>query len=208
MKSLLGLIAFTVILGFVMAPLPYAAGEMPGGTQQFEQQNSDKAQQGQQMINEQSMKSQQQTQQTPGTTIKGDVLKMEGEFYTIHDTSGHDVRVHVDKSTKVDRSLPFIVGDEVEAQVTAQGHALSLKHVSAPGGGMAALGPQTIRGDVLKIQGEIYTIHDTSGHEVRIHVDKSTKLDGSLPFIVGDKVEVQVADQGHALSIKHAAAGK
>lgn len=105
------------------------------------------------------MKSQQQTQQTPettitGTTIKGDVLKMEGEFYTIRNTAGHDVRVHVDKSTKLDRSMPFIIGDEVEAQVTAQGHALSIKHASAPDGGIAALGPQAIKGDVLKIEGE------------------------------------------------------
>jgi ribosomal protein S1 len=206
MKNLLGLITLPVIMSFVMVPLTYAAGEMPEGTQQFEQQNSDKAQQGQQLINEQPMKSQQQTQQTSGTTIKGDVLKKEGEFYTIHDTAGHDVRVHVDKSTKLDGSLPFLVGDEVEAQVTAQGHALAIKHASAFG--MGGLGPQAISGDVLKIEGDMYTVHDTAGHEVRIHVDKSTKRDGSLPFLVGDKVDVQVTDQGHALSIKHAAEGK
>jgi hypothetical protein len=138
MKNLSGLTTFTVIFSFMMASLTYAAGEkMPEGTKQFQQENSDKALQGEQLINEQSMKSQQQTSGTtmaPATTVKGDLLKAEGEFYTIHDTSGHEVRVHVDKNTKLDGSMPFIAGDKVEAQVTAQGHANSIKHV-APGKG-------------------------------------------------------------------------
>jgi hypothetical protein len=44
-------------------------------------------------------------------------------------------------------------------------------------------------------------VHDTAGHEVRLYVDKTTKLDGA--FKTGDKVEVQVTDKGHALSMKH-----
>jgi hypothetical protein len=51
------------------------------------------------------------------------------------------------------------------------------------------------------MEGEFYTVHDTAGHEVRLHVDKTTKLDGA--FKTGDKVEVQVRDKGHALSMKH-----
>jgi hypothetical protein len=136
MKNLLGLITFTVILSFVMAPLTYAAGEMSGGTQQdqrqmFQQENSDKVQQGEQLINDQPMKSQQQTQRISGTTIKGDVLKIKGEFYTVHDTAGHEVRVHVDKTTRQEGALPFMTGDKVEAQVTDKAHVLSLKHVAA-----------------------------------------------------------------------------
>ncbi|HJU05788.1 MAG TPA: hypothetical protein VJ692_11610 [Nitrospiraceae bacterium] len=137
-------------------------------------------------------------------TIEGDVLKIEGEFYTVHDTAGHEVRIHVDKTTKLGDALPFITGDKVEAQVTDKGHALSMKHVHEMQGGMAALGPQTIKGDLLKIDGEFYTVHDTSGHDVRLHVDKTTKLEGGLDFITGDKVEVRVTDTGHALSMKHA----
>jgi hypothetical protein len=45
-------------------------------------------------------------------------------------------------------------------------------------------------------------VHDTSGHEVRLHVDKTSKQDG-MPFIAGDKVEVQATDKNHALSIRH-----
>ncbi len=132
-------------------------------------------------------------------TVKGDVLKIEGEFYTVHDTAGHEVRLHVDKTSKLDGT--FKTGDKVEVQVTDKGHALSIKHVQVVGGGMAALGPQTVKGDVLKIEGQFYTVHDTAGHEVRLHVDKTSKLDGT--FKTGDKVEVQVTDKGHALSMKH-----
>ncbi len=208
MRNLLSLITFTVMLSFVMAPLTYAADEMPEGTKQFQQENSDKTLQGEQMINEQTMKSQQQTQQTSGTTLKGDLLKIDGEFYTVHDTAGHEVRVHVDKTTKREGALPFMTGDKVEVQVTKKGHALSIKHVDPNSGGMAALGPQTVKGDLLKIDGEFYTVHDTSGHEVRLHVDKTTKLEGGLPFMTGDKVEAKVTDKAHVLSLKHVAAAK
>jgi uncharacterized protein YdeI (BOF family) len=61
---------------------------------------------------------------------------------------------------------------------------------------------QTLKGEVLKIDGENYTIKDASGKEVRIHVDKTTKTEGALK--VGDKVEAQTTPEGHATSIKTA----
>lgn len=137
-------------------------------------------------------------------TIKGDVLKIQDNTYIVHDTAGHEVPVHVDKNTQLDGA--FMVGDKVEAILTDEGHAISIKHVSSAGGGMAALGPQTIKGDVLKIQGDTYTVHDTAGHEIPVHVDKRTQLDGA--FKTGDKVEVVVTDKGHALSIKHISQAK
>ncbi|MGE5711985.1 MAG: hypothetical protein ACM34B_17565 [Nitrospira sp.] len=133
-------------------------------------------------------------------SIKGDLLKIEGEFYTVHDTAGHEVKLHVDKTTKLDGS--FKTGDKVEAQVTDKGHVFSLKHANVASGGMAALGPEAVKGDLLKIEGEFYTVHDTAGHEVKLHVDKTTKLDGS--FKAGDKVEAQVTDNNHVLSMNHA----
>jgi hypothetical protein len=74
--------------------------------------------------------------------------------------------------------------------------------LSYAAGDMAQPGSKTINGDLLKIEGEFYTVHDKSGHEVRLHVDKTTKLDG-MPFIAGEKVEVQATDKNHAVSIKH-----
>lgn len=77
--------------------------------------------------------------------------------------------------------------------------AISLPYAAAD---MAAPGPQSIKGDLLKIEGEFYVVHDTAGHEVRLHVDKTTKLDGN--FKTGDKVEAEVTEKSHALSLKHA----
>ena len=130
--------------------------------------------------------------------VEGNVLKIEGEFYTVHDTAGHEVRLHVDKTTHLEGA--FKAGDKVEAHVTDKGHALSIIHLTAAGK-MAAPGSKIVEGDVLKIEGEFYTVHDTAGHEVRLHVDKTTHLEGA--FKAGDKVEAYVTDKGHARSMYH-----
>ena len=130
--------------------------------------------------------------------VEGDLLKIEGEFYTVHDTAGHEVRLHVDKTTHLEGA--FKTGDKVEAHVTDTGHARSIVLLTAAGK-MAAPGSKIVEGDVLKIEGEFYTVHDTAGHEVRLHVDKTTQLEGA--FKAGDKVEAYVTDTGHARSLYH-----
>ena len=40
-----------------------------------------------------------------------------------------------------------------------------------------------------------------TGKEVRLHVDKTTKLEGA--FKTGDKVEAQATEKNHAVSMKH-----
>lgn len=134
-------------------------------------------------------------------SIKGDLLKIEGEFYTVHDTAGHEVRVHVDKTTKMDGD--FKTGDKVEAQVTDKGHAFDMKHANVASAGLLASAPQTVKGDLLKIEGESYVVHDLKGKEVRLHVDQTTKLEGGT-FKTGDKIEAQVTDKNHAISMVHA----
>jgi uncharacterized protein YdeI (BOF family) len=61
---------------------------------------------------------------------------------------------------------------------------------------------QTVKGEILKVEGDNYTIKDASGKEVRLHVDKTTKTHG--PLKVGDKVEAEATPAGHATSIKAA----
>jgi hypothetical protein len=67
---------------------------------------------------------------------------------------------------------------------------------------MAAPASQTVKGDLLRIDGEFYVVKEPSGKEVRLHVDETSKLEGT--FEAGDKIEAQASDQGHALSIKPA----
>ena len=68
-------------------------------------------------------------------------------------------------------------------------------------GDMAAPSTQTINGDLLKIDGEFYVVKDMAGKEVRLHVDKTSQLDGT--FKAGDKIEAQATEKNHAGSIKH-----
>jgi len=65
-----------------------------------------------------------------------------------------------------------------------------------------AAGSQTIQGDLLKIEGEFYVVKDAAGQEVRLHVDKTTRLEGALK--AGDRIEAQATDKGHAVSIRPA----
>ena len=58
---------------------------------------------------------------------------------------------------------------------------------------------QVVRGDVLMREGEFYIVKDVTGHEVRLHVNKETKLDGTVK--VGDKIEARVTSDGHAMSL-------
>jgi hypothetical protein len=58
---------------------------------------------------------------------------------------------------------------------------------------------QIVRGDVLMTEGEFYIVKDITGHEVRLHVNKDTKLDGTVK--VGDKIEARVTSEGHATSL-------
>jgi len=131
--------------------------------------------------------------------VEGDILKIEGEFYTVHDTAGHEVRLHVDKSTHLQGGV-FKVGDKVEANVTEKGHARSIAHLTATGKSATA-GSKILEGDILKIEGEFYTVHDIAGHEVRLHVDKTTHQEGT--FKVGDKFEAYVTEKGHARALYH-----
>ena len=57
-------------------------------------------------------------------TIKGDVQMIEGEFYFVKDTNGHQVRLHVNNETKLEDRIK--VGDKIEARVSSKGHARSI----------------------------------------------------------------------------------
>ena len=57
-------------------------------------------------------------------TIKGTLMQMDGEYYSIKDTDGKESRIHVDKSTKLDK---VVVGDKVKAYITDRGHATTLQ---------------------------------------------------------------------------------
>ena len=57
-------------------------------------------------------------------TVKGTLMKTDGEYYWIKDNDGKEVKIHVDKSTKMDK---VVVGDMVKAYINDQGHTTTLQ---------------------------------------------------------------------------------
>ena len=65
-----------------------------------------------------------------------------------------------------------------------------------------AASPERVQGEVLKIEGEFYVVRDAAGNDVRLHIDKDTKMD--MAPRVGDKIEAEVTSGGHARTVKPA----
>ena len=63
-------------------------------------------------------------------------------------------------------------------------------------------GGKTITGEVLRVEGNNCFVKGQDGKEVRLHIDLTTlKAKNIEP---GDRIEAQVNDQNHALSIRSA----
>ena len=126
--------------------------------------------------------------------VKGELMQIEGEYYVVRDVEGKDVRVHVDKGTRIE--TPVKIGDFVEVQRTLPGHAVSIRPASSPpatspssasaGTGrdkpikdeQVSIGgaKQAIRGEVLKVDGQNYVVKDGHGNEVRLAVNQNTRM--------------------------------
>jgi len=122
-------------------------------------------------------------------TIEGQVMKIDGSTYTVRDSAGRELRVHVDQHSQTDSTIK--VGDRVKARI---GHVPSDVYArsfqkSSGNESEAVLSP-TIEGELLKREGDAFIIKDLTGQEVRLHVDKATKLDSNLT--PGDKVVARV----------------
>ena len=143
-----------------------------------------------------SMAADKAAEKTPITrglqTVQGDVLKIDGDSYVVKDMTGKEIRLHVDKTTKLEGD--FKAGDKIEAQATEKGHALSITKPLVADAQIP--GPQTVKGDVLKMDGEFYVVKDMAGKEIRLHVDKTTELDGT--FKAGDQNEAQATEKNQS----------
>ena len=72
-----------------------------------------------------------------GEVIRGKIVNIQNEFFTVKTTNGKDVRLHVDKNThrgQVNlKDEEFKEGDKIEAYVTPKGHAISISLMRAQG---------------------------------------------------------------------------
>ena len=64
------------------------------------------------------------TERLTAATVKGTLMKMERNYYSIQDTTGREVKLYVDDTTKLDR---VTIGDKVKAYVEDGGHITTLQ---------------------------------------------------------------------------------
>jgi hypothetical protein len=58
--------------------------------------------------------------------VKGQLIRMDGDYLWIREDGGKEVRVHVDDRTKMDKVVP---GDKVKAYITESGHATTVQRL-------------------------------------------------------------------------------
>jgi len=80
--------------------------------------------QGGQEAGEKQMKDMAGGQSNGGKTIKGEVLRVEGNDCFIKEQDGKEVRLHIDLTTLKARNIE--PGEHIEAKVDDQNHALSI----------------------------------------------------------------------------------
>jgi hypothetical protein len=96
------------------------------------------------------------------------------------------------------------VADKLKADQSDRrqgGQEASEQQVSDMQGGQAK-GDKTIKGEVLRVEGDNYFVKGQDDKEVRMHTDKTTLIMGNIRQ--GDRIEANVNDQNHALSIRSA----
>jgi hypothetical protein len=79
------------------------------------------------------------SQPTAIIAVNGDVLYWEGEEIVMKEISGREVRLHVTAETKIDGVAGgrLKTGDKIAAQVSSDGHALSVTLQIPDSGGIA-----------------------------------------------------------------------
>jgi hypothetical protein len=85
--------------------------------------------QGGQEAGEQQMNDMEGGQSEGSKTIKGEVLRVEGENLFVKAQDGKEVRLHTDHTTQMARNIE--PGERIEAKVTDQNHALSVLSAQA-----------------------------------------------------------------------------
>jgi hypothetical protein len=75
---------------------------------------------------QQNVKSEHSSAET-AKTIKGELFRVEDGNYFVKVKGGKEVRLHTDKTTKMKGEIKK--GDQIEAKVTDQNHALSIRGV-------------------------------------------------------------------------------
>jgi hypothetical protein len=66
----------------------------------------------------------------------------------------------------------------------------------------SAEGSKMIKGELFRIESGNYFVKVKDGKEIRLHTDKTTQMSGEVKK--GDRIEAQINNKNHALSIRKA----
>ena len=118
--------------------------------------------------------------------VRGEVIKIDGDVYTVEDNLGRQLRLQL--TPKCERDADVRVGDEILARTVNRGkefYIKSFKKISS-----SVLASHMIEGKVVRIDGESYLVKDISGREISLHVDGRTAKDGNIT--IGDVVHARI----------------
>lgn len=60
---------------------------------------------------------------SPSQTVRGQIMKVDGETYVVQDAAGKEIKLHVDSNTMMMDGTTLHEGDTITADVTAKGQA-------------------------------------------------------------------------------------
>jgi hypothetical protein len=125
--------------------------------------------------------------------LRGKLLKMSDELYTVETSPGTQTSVRTGTNTKYEGNYKGMEGDWVEILVTPDQHIQALKR-STPA--------YTVEGTVLTVDNEFFVVKDSAGKEIRLNIGNDMKFQGAHK--VGDRIRAEFSPEGKALSIKPA----
>jgi hypothetical protein len=176
MKNAISWMTLTLFLGFIAATWVYAADpkgvEIPGNIPQT----------GDEVLAKKDAE-----------VMRGKLLKVQGESYTVETAPGQQVSVRAGTTTKFDGNNKGMEGDWIEAVVTPDMHLESLKKATPA---------YTVEGSILKVDGDLFVVKDDNGKEIRLQTGRDAKLSGTNK--VGERIRAEYTPEGQALSIKPA----
>ena len=77
---------------------------------------------------------------SPSETVRGQIMKVDGQTYIVQDRSGREVKLHVDGNTMMMDGTKLQAGDTITADVTAKGQATYIIPGPPPSDGNAIKG--------------------------------------------------------------------
>ena len=127
-QKTIGVISCTVLLGLGLSPLVRA--DTPTETaDDLKAEQSDRRQGGQEAGEQQMSGEKKDAQSQRSKTVKGEVLRIEGDNWFLKEENGKEIQLHIDQTTqqypkKIDGKN--MKGVYIEAMVNGRNHALSI----------------------------------------------------------------------------------